>query len=221
MVRARDKSPEAFGWTRVELKPNPKAVLYPLSWGILPIVFAFIMMVTKTGEEWIAWAGGIGIILFLVGGVSAVGPRQGAFNSIRIASGFFFCILALFSWVLVATNNLLEVYAILSSILALIMIYRSLDFIFKDIGLIYQIEWSAKWPLPTGSMVDWDIRSTRFSQNTMALKRFDGDRFAQIYGSRTTEGLVLRLDIFGIHEGNRFDYRTLGIDLQDFLTEDE
>jgi len=221
MVRARDKSPEAFGWTRVELKPNPKAVLYPLSWGILPIVFALIMMVTKTGEEWIAWAGGIGIILFLVGGVSAVGPRQGAFNSIRIASGFFFCILALFSWVLVATNNLLEVYAILSSILALIMIYRSLDFIFKDIGLIYQIEWSAKWPLPTGSMVDWDIRSTRFSQNTMALKRFDGDRFAQIYGSRTTEGLVLRLDIFGIHEGNRFDYRTLGIDLQDFLTEDE
>ena len=221
MVRARDKSPEAFGWTRVELKPNPKAVLYPLSWGILPIVFALIMLVTQTGYEWIPWVGGIGIILFLVGGVSAVGPRQGAFNSIRIASGFFFCILALFSWVLVATNNLLEVHAILSSILALIMIYRSLDFIFKDIGLIYQIEWSAKWPLPTGSMVDWDIRSTRFSQNTMALKRFDGDRFAQIYGSRTTEGLVLRLDIFGIHEGNRFDYRTLGIDLQDFLTEDE
>ena len=55
----------------------------------------------------------------------------------------------------------------------------------------------------------------------MALKRFDGDRFAQIYGSRTPEGLVLRLDIFGIHEGNRFDYRTLGLDLQDFIEEDE
>ena len=129
MVRARDKSPETFGWNKVELKPNPKAVLYPLSWGILPIVFALIMMVTRTGEEWIAWSGGIGIILFLVGGVSAVGPRQGAFNSIRIASGFFFCILAIFSWVLVATNNLLEVYGILSSLLALIMIYRSLDFV--------------------------------------------------------------------------------------------
>ena len=221
MVRARDKSPETFGWTKVELKPNPKAVLYPLSWGILPIVFALIMMVTRTGEEWIAWSGGIGIILFLVGGVSAVGPRQGAFNSIRIASGFFFCILAIFSWVLVATNNLLEVYGILSSLLALIMIYRSLDFIFKDIGLIYQIEWSAKRSLPTVSMVDWDIRSTRFTQNTMALKRFDGDRFAQIYGSRTTEGLVLRLDVFGIHEGDRFDYRTLDLDLQDFIDEDE
>tara|TARA_B100000768_G_scaffold156622_1_gene154277 strand:+ start:864 stop:1529 length:666 start_codon:yes stop_codon:yes gene_type:complete len=221
MVRARDTSPESFGWNIVDLKPNPKAVLYPLSWGILPIVFALIMMITRTGEEWIAWSGAIGIILFLIGGVSAVGPRQGAFNSIRIASGFFFCILALFAWVLVATNNLIEVYAILSSMLALLMIYRSLDFIFKDIGLIYQISWDAKKQMPTSSMVDWDIRSTRFTQNTMALKRFDGDRFAQIYGSRTTEGLVLRLDIFGIHEGNRFDFRTLGIDLSDFTNEDE
>tara|TARA_B110000444_G_C18848602_1_gene603810 strand:- start:1507 stop:2172 length:666 start_codon:yes stop_codon:yes gene_type:complete len=221
MVRARDTSPESFGWNIVDLKPNPKAVLYPLSWGILPIVFALIMMITRTGEEWIAWSGAIGIILFLIGGVSAVGPRQGAFNSIRIASGFFFCILALFAWVLVATNNLIEVYAMLSSMLALLMIYRSLDFIFKDIGLIYQISWDAKKQMPTSSMEGWDIRSTRFTQNTMALKRFDGDRFAQIYGSRTTEGLVLRLDIFGIHEGNRFDFRTLGIDLSDFTNEDE
>ena len=221
MVRARDTSPESFGWNIVDLKPNPEAVLYPLSWGILPIVFALIMMITRTGEEWIAWSGAIGIILFLIGGVSAVGPRQGAFNSIRIASGFFFCILALFAWVLVATNNLIEVYAMLSSMLALLMIYRSLDFIFKDIGLIYQISWDAKKQMPTSSMEGWDIRSTRFTQNTMALKRFDGDRFAQIYGSRTTEGLVLRLDIFGIHEGNRFDFRTLGIDLSDFTNEDE
>ena len=221
MVRARDKSPEMYGWEVVELRPNPKAVLYPLSWGILPIIFALIMMVTRTGEEWIAWAGGIGIILFLVGGVSAVGPRQGAFNSIRIASGFFFCIIAIFSWVLVATNNLLEIYGLLSSIMAFIMIYRSLDFIFKDIGLVYQVRWNPKKILPADSMVDWDIRSTRFTQNTMALKRFDGDRFAHIYGSRTSEGLVLRLHIFGIHEGNRFDYRNLDLDLADFIDEDE
>jgi hypothetical protein len=210
-----------YGWEVVELRPNPKAVLYPLSWGILPIIFALIMMVTRTGEEWIAWAGGIGIILFLVGGVSAVGPRQGAFNSIRIASGFFFCIIAIFSWVLVATNNLLEIYGLLSSIMAFIMIYRSLDFIFKDIGLVYQVRWNPKKILPADSMVDWDIRSTRFTQNTMALKRFDGDRFAHIYGSRTSDGLVLRLDIFGIHEGNRFDYRNLDLDLADFIDEDE
>ena len=221
MVRARDKSPEMYGWEVVELRPNPKAVLYPLSWGILPIIFALIMMVTRTGEEWIAWAGGIGIILFLVGGVSAVGPRQGAFNSIRIASGFFFCIIAIFSWVLVETNNLLEIYGLLSSIMAFIMIYRSLDFIFKDIGLVYQVRWNPKKILPVDSMVDWDIRSTRFTQNTMALKRFDGDRFAHIYGSRTSDGLVLRLDIFGIHEGNRFDYRNLDLDLADFIDEDE
>ncbi len=105
--------------------------------------------------------------------------------------------------------------------MAFIMIYRSLDFIFKDIGLVYQVRWNPKKILPVDSMVDWDIRSTRFTQNTMALKRFDGDRFAHIYGSRTSDGLVLRLDIFGIHEGNRFDYRNLDLDLADFIDEDE
>lgn len=221
MVRAKDRTPEFYGWNRVDLKPDPKAVLYPLSWGLLPLVFAAIMLVTDTGVELIPWSGGIGIVLLLIGGISAVGPRQGAFNCMKIALGFFFCILALFSWVMIANGNLSAVYGLMSSALALIMIYRSLDFIFKDIGLVYQMSWDAKKPMPTSSMVDWDIRSTRFTQNTMALKRFDSDRFAHIYGARTVGGLVLRLDIFGIHDGNRFDYRTLDLDLEDFSSEDE
>ena len=221
MVRARDKSPEHFGWQRIELKPNPKTVLYPIAWGILPIVFSMIMAFTGKGEHWIEWLGGFGILLFLVGGVSAIGPRQGCFNSMRVALGFFFCILALFSWVLVATGNLLYVYGILSSILALMTIYRSLDFIFKDAGLTYQINWQGRRTLPINSMIDWDIRSARFSQNTMALKRFDSDSFAMIYGSRTKNGLVLRLDIFGIAQESRFDFRTLGLNLDDFFDEDE
>tara|TARA_Y100000768_G_scaffold70126_1_gene49380 strand:+ start:813 stop:1478 length:666 start_codon:yes stop_codon:yes gene_type:complete len=221
MVRARDKSPEHFGWQRIELKPNPKTVLYPLSWGILPIAFSVIMAFTGKGEQWIEWLGGFGIILFLVGGVSAVGPRQGSFNSMRVALGFFFCILALFSWVLVATGNLIYIYGIFSSLLALMTMYRSLDFIFKDAGLIYQINWHGKRLLPVDSMTDWDIRSARFSQNTMALKRFDSDTFAQIYGFRTKNGLVLRLDIFGIEQESRFDFRTLGVNFDDFSIEEE
>ena len=55
----------------------------------------------------------------------------------------------------------------------------------------------------------------------MALKRFDGDSFAQIYGFRTKKGLVLRLDIFGIQQESRFDFRTLGLNLDDFSSEDE
>ena len=135
MVRARDKSPESFGWQKIELKPNPKAVLYPLSWGILPISFSVIMAFTGKGEQWIEWLGGFGILLFLVGGVAAIGPRQGSFNSMKVALGFFFCVLALFSWILVATDNLMYIYGIFSSLLALIMMYRSMDFIFKDLGL--------------------------------------------------------------------------------------
>jgi hypothetical protein len=139
----------------------------------------------------------------------------------RVALGFFFCILALFSWVLVATGNLLYIYGIFSSLLALLTMFRSLDFIFKDAGLIYQINWHGKRFLPIDSMTDWDIRSARFAQNTMALKRFDSDTFAQIYGFRTKNGLVLRLDIFGIEQESRFDFRTLGINFDGFSTEEE
>ena len=221
MVRARDKSPESFGWQKIELKPNPKAVLYPLSWGILPITFSVIMAFTGKGEQWIEWLGGFGILLFLVGGVAAIGPRQGSFNSMKVALGFFFCVLALFSWILVATDNLMYIYGILSSLLALTMMYRSIDFIFKDSGLIYQLRWDAKRFLPTESMRDWDVRSARFAQTTMALKRFDSDSFAQIYGFRTKNGLVLRLDIFGIHQESRFDFRTLELNFDDFYSEEE
>ena len=221
MVRARDKSPENFGWQKIELKPNPKAVIYPLSWGILPIAFSIIMAFTGKGEHWIEWLGGFGILLFLAGGVAAIGPRQGCFNSIKVGLGFFFCILALFSWILVATDNLLYIYGIFSSLLALMMMYRSMDFIFKDSGLIYQMKWDAKRYLPSDSMRDWDIRSARFAQNTMALKRFDGDSFAQIYGFRTKNGLVLRLDIFGIPQESKFDFRTLELNLADFSIEEE
>ena len=61
----------------------------------------------------------------------------------------------------------------------------------------------------------------RQAQNTMALKRFDKDSFAQIYGTRTKQGLALRLDVFGIPMNERFDFRKLGIDLAMFVSEDE
>ena len=55
----------------------------------------------------------------------------------------------------------------------------------------------------------------------MALKRFDKDSFAQIYGTRTKSGLAIRLDIFGIPMDERFDFRKLGLDLTMFVIEDE
>ena len=152
---------------------------------------------------------------FLVGGVAAIG-RSRKFQLNEGCIRLLFLRSRTFSWILVATNNLMYIYGILSSLLALTMMYRSVDFIFKDSGLVYQLRWNAKRFLPTGSMRDWDVRSARFAQNTMALKRFDSDSFAQIYGFRTKNGLVLRLDIFGIHQENRFDFRTLELNFDDF-----
>ena len=221
MVRARDKSPVKFGWQKIELKPNPGSVLLPLSWGVLPLVLTVIVYLTDTGMQFINFLGAGAVILMLIGGIGAVSTRQGIFNSQRVGLGFFFSCLSLFSWLMVANNNFQVELGIISSFLAFAMIYRSLDFIFKDSNLIYQVSWDTKSRLPTESMQGWDVRSRKYAQNTMALKRFDKDSFAQIYGTRTKSGLAIRLDIFGIPMNERFDFRELGLDLTMFVNEDE
>ena len=221
MVRARDASPEHFGWERTELKPNAGSVLLPLSWGLLPLVLTLIVYVTKTGLEVINFIGAGSVILMLVGGIGAVSTRQGIFNSLKVGLGFFFSCLSLFAWLMVANNNFEVEWGIASSFLAFVMIFRTLDFIFKDANLIYQTNWSTKSRLPIDSMTGWDVRSRRFTQNTMALKRFDKDSFAHIYGTRTKQGLAIRLDVFGVQMGERFDFRLLGLDLAGFIIEEE
>ena len=221
MVRARDKSPIKFGWQKIELKPNPGSVLLPLSWGLLPLVLTVIVYLTDTGMQFINFLGAGAVILMLIGGIGAVSTRQGIFNSQRVGLGFFFSCLSLFSWLMVANNNFQVELGIISSFLAFAMIYRSLDFIFKDSNLIYQVSWDTKSRLPTENMQGWDVRSRKYAQNTMALKRFDKDSFAQIYGTRTKSGLAIRLDIFGIPMNERFDFRELGLDLTMFVNEDE
>lgn len=221
MTRARDRSPEHHGWRKIELKPNAGSVLLPLSWGILPLVLTVIVWFTKTGLDYVTWLGSGSVILMLVGGLGAVSVRQGIFNSQKVGLGFFFSCLSLFAWLMVANDNLATEFGIASSYLAFIMIYRSLDFIFKDSNLIFEIDWDAKNRIPVKSMKNWDIRSSRYAQNTMALNRFDKDSFAHIYGTRTKQGLVIRLDIFGIPLGEKFDYRKLGLNLDEFNYEDE
>ncbi|MBT4921369.1 MAG: hypothetical protein HON10_08285 [Euryarchaeota archaeon] len=221
LVRARDNSPENFGWEKIELKPNAGSVLLPLSWGLLPLALTLIVYFTKTGMELINFLGAGSVLLMLVGGIGAVSTRQGIFNSLKVGLGFFFSCLSLFSWLMVANNNFAVEWGIASSFLAFIMTFRTLDFIFKDANLIYQTNWSAKSRLPTDSMAGWDVRSRRFTQNTMALKRFDKDSFAHIYGTRTLQGLAIRLDVFGVPMGERFDFRLLGLDLTEFIVEDE
>ena len=221
LVRARDNSPENFGWEKIELKPNAGSVLLPLSWGLLPLALTLIVYFTKTGMELINFLGAGSVLLMLVGGIGAVSTRQGIFNSLKVGLGFFFSCLSLFSWLMVANNSFAVEWGIASSFLAFIMTFRTLDFIFKDANLIYQTNWSAKSRLPTDSMAGWDVRSRRFTQNTMALKRFDKDSFAHIYGTRTLQGLAIRLDVFGVPMGERFDFRLLGLDLTEFIVEDE
>lgn len=221
MTRARDKSPEHYGWRKIELKPNPSTVLLPLSWGLMPLVLTVIVWFTDTGMDYISWLGSGSVILMLVGGMGAVSSRQGIFNSQKVGLGFFFSCLSLFAWMMVASDNFIVELGIISTFLAFIMISKSLDFIFKDSNLIYELDWGKKDSIPTSSMNGWDVRSKRFTQNTMALKRFDKDCFAHIYGTRTKNGLAIRLDIFGIPMGTKFDYRRLGLNFGDFIREDE
>tara|TARA_B100000614_G_scaffold251297_1_gene262649 strand:+ start:306 stop:977 length:672 start_codon:yes stop_codon:yes gene_type:complete len=221
MVRARDRSPADFGWHKIELKPNPGSVLLPLSWGLLPLVLTVIVYLTETGLAYINFLGAGAVILMLIGGIAAVTERQGIFNSLRVGLGFFFTCLSLFAWLMVANNNFQVELGIVSSFLAFAMIYRSLEFIFNDANLIFQTPWDTRSKLPADSMRDWDIKSRRFAQNTMAIKRFDKDSFAHIYGVRTKQGLAIRLDIFGIPMNERFDYRKLNLDLTLFVAEDE
>ena len=138
MVRARDKSPEAYGWQKIELKPNAGSVLLPLSWGLMPLVLTVIVYMTETGLDYINFLGAGAVILMLVGGIGAVSDRQGIFNSLKVGLGFFFSCLSLFAWLMVANNNLQVELGIVSSFLALAMIFRSLEFIFNDANLFYQ-----------------------------------------------------------------------------------
>ncbi len=221
MTRARDKSPEHYGWTKIELKPNAGSVLLPLSWGLLPLVLTVIIWFTDTGSDLLVFLGAGSVVLMLMGGIAAVSNRQGIFNSLKVGLGFFFTCLSLFAWLMVASNNFQVELGILSSYLAFAVIFRSLDFIFKDANLIYEIDWEANSKLPVESMIGWDVRYRKFSQNTMAMKRLDRDSFIQIYGVRKKNGLALRLDVFGIPMGERFDFRRLSLNLSDFAIEDE
>ena len=67
MARARDRSPDSFGWEKIELKPNPGSVLLPLSWGLLPLVLTVIVYFTETGLQFINFLGAGAVILMLVG----------------------------------------------------------------------------------------------------------------------------------------------------------
>ena len=107
-----------------------------------------IVWFTETGLGYVTWLGSGSVILMLVGGMGAVSARQGIFNSQKVGLGFFFSCLSLFAWLMVANDNLATEFGIVSSYLAFIMIYRSLDFIFKDSNLIFEIDWDAKNRIP-------------------------------------------------------------------------
>ena len=144
MVRARDKSPEAFGWQKIELKPNAGSVLLPLSWGLMPLVLTVIVYMTETGLDYINFLGAGAVILMLVGGIGAVSDRQGIFNSLKVGLGFFFSCLSLFAWLMVANNNFQVELGYCLFILGLCNDFPFTWFIFNDANLIFQTTWDSK-----------------------------------------------------------------------------
>ena len=88
MVRARDKSPEAFGWQKIELKPNAGSVCFH-SWGLMPLVLTVIVYMTETGLDYINFLGAGAVILMLVGGIGAVSESSRNLQFFQGRSRFF------------------------------------------------------------------------------------------------------------------------------------
>ena len=113
-------------------------------------------------------------------------------------------------------------FGLLLSCASVYLLFKALDFIFKDAGYVFEREWDAKQRLPHQALHDWDVKSTRFSQNCMALKRFDGNTFVQIYGLVRGEKSYLRFDLLGCQsrlEFKAFNLAFNGPNLQHFLSQ--
>ena len=119
-------------------------------------------------------------------------------------------------WTLVAQDTVSVPFGLIYSAASIYLLVKALDFIFKDGGYVFEMKWDVKEKLPVDALIEWDIKSTRFSQTCMAIKRFDGNSFVQIYGSVQGESVFLRFDVFGCQTREQFKQLDFGMDWPEF-----
>ena len=74
------------------------------------------------------------------------------------------------------------------------------------------MRWNAKQKLPIDLLSEWDVKTTRFSQTCMAIKRFEANQFVQLYGSVQDGIPFLRFDVFGCQTREQFKNLNFGVD---------
>ena len=209
-----------FGWRAVEIENRASKALFPMAWGFLPLAFSWLMWFSGTSSELIPWFGALSMILMLIGGLAGVSSRVGTLNASKIGIALVSICFGVMVWALVSQNTVSVLFGLLYSSVSIYLLVKALDFIFKDAGYVFEMEWDAKQKLPVNALSDWDVKSARYSQTCMAMKRFDSNQFVQIYGAIKKGAPFLRFDVFGCQTREQFKSLNFGVDWPDFQSTD-
>jgi len=198
-----------FGWRSVEVENKASKALFPMAWGFLPFAFCWIMWFTGASAEFIPWFGALSMMLMLIGGLAGVSSRVGTLNASKVGIALASVCFGVMVWGFVSQNPERVLFGLIYSSATIYLLVKALDFIFKD---AFEMQWDAKQKLPLEVLSDWDVKTTRFSQTCMAIKRFEANQFVQIYGS-VQEGIpFLRFDVFGCQTREQFKSLNFGVD---------
>jgi len=214
-----------FGWRTVPIENRASKALFPMAWGFLPLGFAWMMWFTSTSEQLIPWLGAASMLLMLMGGLAGVSSRVGTLNASKVGVALASTCIGVMVWALVTQGTVSVLFALLYSSASIYLLVKALDFIFKDAGYVFEMDWDVKERLPMTALSDWDVKTTRFTQTCMAIKRFDGNQFVQIYGAVKGESTFLRFDLFGCQTREQFKKMNFGVNWPEFqmnnLTQEE
>ena len=205
-----------FGWRSVQIETRASMALFPMAWGFLPLGFSCLMWFTGASDEFIPWFGAASMLLMLMGGLAGVSSRVGTLNASKVGVALVSICFGVMVWALVAQDTVSVPFGLIYSAASIYLLVKALDFIFKDGGYVFEMKWDVKEKLPVDALIEWDIKSTRFSQTCMAIKRFDGNSFVQIYGSVQGESVFLRFDVFGCQTREQFKQLDFGMDWPEF-----
>tara|TARA_B100001769_G_scaffold227108_1_gene188552 strand:- start:429 stop:1097 length:669 start_codon:yes stop_codon:yes gene_type:complete len=201
-----------FGWRSVHVENKASKALFPMAWGFLPFAFCWIMWFTGASAEFIPWFGALSMMLMLIGGLAGVSSRVGTLNASKVGIALASVCFGVMVWGFVSQNSDRVLFGLIYSSVSIYLLVKALDFIFKDAGYVFEMQWDAKQKLPMEVLSDWDVKTTRFSQTCMAIKRFEANQFVQIYGS-VQEGIpFLRFDVFGCQTREQFKSLNFGVD---------
>ncbi|MBT60616.1 MAG: hypothetical protein CMA63_03565 [Euryarchaeota archaeon] len=206
----------SHGWQEVTLESRAHIALFPMAWGMLPLGFAWVMWFTEAYNDLIPWLGAASLFFMLIGGLAGVSSRVGTLNASRVGIGLGTICFGVLVWGLVAEQTVSVGFGLAYTTVSIYLLFKSLDLIFKDGGYVFELPWDPKVRLPADALEDWGVKTTRFSQTTMAMKRFGSNQFVQVYGVVKGEESWLRIDVFGCL--NRTELRSLhfGLDLATF-----